>query len=409
MSAIVLTSKPGLQSVSALAIPTTWDQTWFKNFVSNVLKGGDVRNAIAGPGITITGNLASPYATISLGGAGPVTLPGTVTITTPAASGSTLIVQPANGTTNPSQLVEGTSAQSDGYLGFKNTTTGIYIGGIGGGGTLAGAGVNDLQFWADNAALDFGTGNGTNILFKLLNAQSGQIIAVNNTGGSGGAFLSWLSGGTEVGFIGNGTSVGGVTANDFAIGCDSGTTILHNAPVVFPNVGTTASAANAFLNSASSPANSLLRSTSSLRYKTNVATIQAADLDALLQMRPVTYTSLSTSDNPTTVHLGFIAEEIATIDSRLVTYIPTTWQMLSTQAKIPAGSATAPDSVQYERITALLVGAVQALAARVSRLEAPASATTITKQGQYVVTGTQIFTGALAPITTLPVAVAPTV
>jgi hypothetical protein len=89
MSAIVLTSKPGLQSVSALAIPTTWDQTWFKNFVSNVLKGGDVRNAIAGPGITITGNLASPYATISAGGGGavaftgPVSFSGGVTITGP--------------------------------------------------------------------------------------------------------------------------------------------------------------------------------------------------------------------------------------------------------------------------------------------------------------------------------------
>jgi hypothetical protein len=90
MSAIVLTSKPGLQSVSALAIPKDWDQTWMKNFVSNVLKGGDVRNAIAGPGITITGNLASPYATISAGGGGtvaftgPVSFSGGVTITGPS-------------------------------------------------------------------------------------------------------------------------------------------------------------------------------------------------------------------------------------------------------------------------------------------------------------------------------------
>jgi len=104
MSAIVLTSKPGLQSVSALAIPTTWDQTWFKNFVSNVLKGGDVRNAIAGPGITITGNLASPYATISAGGGGtvaftgPVSFSGGVTITGPSTIIKTeLFIQTSGG------------------------------------------------------------------------------------------------------------------------------------------------------------------------------------------------------------------------------------------------------------------------------------------------------------------------
>jgi hypothetical protein len=87
MSAIVLLSKPGLTSLSAgLTIPATWDPVWFKNLINNVLKGADVRNAIAGPGITITGNLASPYATISATGAiGPApiivkTTPGGVTV-----------------------------------------------------------------------------------------------------------------------------------------------------------------------------------------------------------------------------------------------------------------------------------------------------------------------------------------
>ena len=39
--------------------------------------------------------------------------------------------------------------------------------------------------------------------------------------------------------------------------------------VYFPGIGTTASAANAVVNNGSSPANELLRSTSSLKYKTD--------------------------------------------------------------------------------------------------------------------------------------------
>jgi hypothetical protein len=65
MSALI--SKPGLTPVSlGISIPTTWDRVWFKSVVANLLKGADVRNAIAGPGITITGNISTPYATISL-------------------------------------------------------------------------------------------------------------------------------------------------------------------------------------------------------------------------------------------------------------------------------------------------------------------------------------------------------
>jgi hypothetical protein len=95
MSAIVLLSKPGLTSLSAgLTIPATWDPVWFKNLINNVLKGADVRNAIAGPGITITGNLASPYATISIGG-NPAVINGMVTIngtTTPSGNTGVLTV-----------------------------------------------------------------------------------------------------------------------------------------------------------------------------------------------------------------------------------------------------------------------------------------------------------------------------
>jgi len=84
--AIVLKSKPGLSSTTTLNIPTDWDPTWFRNLISNQLKGADVRNAVGSNGISVTGNISSPYATISIGGTGPVALPGPVTINTPAGT-----------------------------------------------------------------------------------------------------------------------------------------------------------------------------------------------------------------------------------------------------------------------------------------------------------------------------------
>jgi hypothetical protein len=63
---IPLKSKPGLTGASALSIPKDWDATWFRNFINNLLKGADVRNAIGANGISVTGTIASPYATIGL-------------------------------------------------------------------------------------------------------------------------------------------------------------------------------------------------------------------------------------------------------------------------------------------------------------------------------------------------------
>jgi hypothetical protein len=67
-----LKTKPGINGANVLSIPNEWDATWFRKFINNSLKGADVRNAIAGTGITITGNISSPYATISAAGGGGV-------------------------------------------------------------------------------------------------------------------------------------------------------------------------------------------------------------------------------------------------------------------------------------------------------------------------------------------------
>jgi hypothetical protein len=61
-----LKSLPGVDGSKVLSIPGTWSIAWFRDFINNILKGADVRNAIAGPGVTISGNIASPFATIGL-------------------------------------------------------------------------------------------------------------------------------------------------------------------------------------------------------------------------------------------------------------------------------------------------------------------------------------------------------
>lgn len=95
---IALASKPGITGASTLAIPKTWDAVWFRNFISNQLKGADVRNAVGTNGIKITGNISSPYATITLG-AGPIVIPATpgqVTLTVNGAPGQNVLVINSN-------------------------------------------------------------------------------------------------------------------------------------------------------------------------------------------------------------------------------------------------------------------------------------------------------------------------
>jgi hypothetical protein len=123
--------------------------------------------------------------------------------------------------------------------------------------------------------------------------------------------------------------------------------------VYFASGGTTASAGNAFLSSTSVPVNQLLRSSSSQRYKTGIEDMESARAQAALQLRPVSYRSLADADDKDATWYGLIAEEVATVESRLVHYTP----------------AGEPDGVQYERLTPLLLKLVQEQQAEIDQLE----------------------------------------
>jgi len=159
---------------------------------------------------------------------------------------------------------------------------------------------------------------------------------------------------------------------------------------------TTASAANVFIASNGD----IQRSTSSIRYKTNVETLEQGYADnVIFNARPVWYRSLCEADNGSWSYYGLIAEEVAELDPRLVFWGRPTKEVLQEEAKDavlddegnvvePAREATytnvedtdaelRPEGVQYDRLTVMLIDVVQrqqkaieALEVKVAALEA---------------------------------------
>jgi hypothetical protein len=148
----------------------------------------------------------------------------------------------------------------------------------------------------------------------------------------------------------------------------------------FPNIGTTASGANAFLNSGSVPTNELLRSTSSRRYKKEIECIENCYADNVLKLRPVWYRSAINSDRPDWSHYGLIAEEVAEIDPRLVhwAYPDQDWEIVQigegnlslTERRLRKNAQLVPDGVAYDRLSVLLLSVVKRQQARVEACEA---------------------------------------
>jgi len=179
------------------------------------------------------------------------------------------------------------------------------------------------------------------------------------------------------------------TTADGASSASESVRIDNQGAVQFPRVGTTATAANAFLNSASSPANNLLRSTSSARYKTGIEDLDVNYAKKLLTARPVYYRSKAPADNPKHSHWGFIAEELAEIDPRLVHfgYKDEDWEEIEIEERVPQkdgtdavqkhkemklkdGAALVPDGIQYDRLTVHLLALVKDLYRKIDALEA---------------------------------------
>ena len=161
-----LTSKPGLTSASITpSIPKDWNKDgakFMKNLIGNQLQGADVRNAVGTGGITVSGNLTAPYATI--GFKAPIILPGPVSIVNNGAAtsnGASLMINVPAGYGNASTSV-GTNS---GYVGSALQMGGCEIF------TYPGSGVNTQYSMYLTGNLIYNSGG------------TGQYVYQTNSGG----------------------------------------------------------------------------------------------------------------------------------------------------------------------------------------------------------------------------------
>jgi hypothetical protein len=145
-------------------------------------------------------------------------------------------------------------------------------------------------------------------------------------------------------------------ANNYLAGSTSGAPGQINSLATYNN--TSVNAANMFIASNGN----FQRSTSSLRFKTDIETAKDEYADAILQTRPVWFRSKCEKDNPEWGYWGFIAEEVAEIDPRLCFFGE------------DENGETQVDGVQYDRFVPLLVNLLQRQSQRIEALEAEVAA-----------------------------------
>ena len=128
---------------------------------------------------------------------------------------------------------------------------------------------------------------------------------------------------------------------------------------------TTAGAANVHITSTGFFA----RSTSSQKYKTNIETLEDSYADAILDIRPVWYRSTCVKDNSDHAWWGFIAEEVAAVDPRLVQWktVEVSYDEDGKAVKTPCDPE--PDGVAYERFVPHLLNLIKRQQSAIETLE----------------------------------------
>jgi hypothetical protein len=133
---------------------------------------------------------------------------------------------------------------------------------------------------------------------------------------------------------------------------------------------TTSNAANVFIGADSI----FLRSTSSGKYKTDIEDIELSYSEALLGCRPVWYRSTCQNDNPDWGWWGFIAEEVAEIDPRLV-YWKTVKVVHDEEGRaVETPCDPEPESVAYDRFVPHLLNLIKRQGEAIAELQAEVAA-----------------------------------
>jgi hypothetical protein len=197
------------------------------------------------------------------------------------------------------------------------------------------------DLWINHIAYTIKDDTGNNA-FRIRNGNSGDRISIESNGDAQ-ICIDANNNMTGKNFIvyGNGNNINGtellkLNENGFI-----------NIPGIYSN--TTALGSNVYVNSNGG----LFRTTSSKRYKKSIKPLPLEKAKRVLDMKPVSYKSKSEHDNSDYTYYGLIAEDLAELDPRLVTF--------DEEGK--------PDGVQYDRVVPMLVGMIQDLNSRLTKLE----------------------------------------
>lgn len=139
-----------------------------------------------------------------------------------------------------------------------------------------------------------------------------------------------------------------ICLNATSVAVNPGTTGLFVAPIRYSSTSYTTLTYDVSTNE-------IVRGVSSLRYKTAVEDIDPAYSSKIYKLRPVYYRSLAPSDDPTWSFYGLIAEEVASVEPRVVVFTGVDNDI--------------PESIQYERLIPLMIKEMQILREELSTLQ----------------------------------------
>lgn len=142
--------------------------------------------------------------------------------------------------------------------------------------------------------------------------------------------------------------------------------------IQIPNVPTTVAAASAGWDAS----NRLIKSSSSIKYKTQVEDVEKSYSDNVFNLRPVWYRSKTDADKSEWSWYGLIAEEVAEIDPRLVHwgYAQDQYEYIEDgpnqyKTVLKSDAKLTPEGVQYDRIGVLLLNVIKEQKEKIESLE----------------------------------------
>ena len=265
---------------------------------------------------------------------------------------------PSDGTSTENMFEVGEISASDGTT-YQNTRLAVaYSGHVGIGGTPD----NSYQFCIKE------TGAGVGIKLEPTGTSCESYIRLDFQNTSNTTRTAMIKGD-------NGDTLRIASANAIGIGMEtSDSQALHissDGSLRLQHVydDTTSNSANMYIHSDGT--HQVMRSTSSERYKKDIETLEDKYADAVLGLRPVWYKSKCEADNPDHSHWGLIAEEVAKVDPRLVTFRNEyTEDIGDGKYKVVKLDAPQPESVQYDRLIPHLINICKRQEDKITALEA---------------------------------------